>query len=270
MATRISKRLVDALETTGKEYIVWDDDLPGFGVRVRSSGAKSYIFQYRAGAGRGAPTRRFTFGSTGKLTPDQARLLARKTSGEVAGGDDPAKAKSVDRESLTVAGLAELFLREHVKAKRKARTLESYEHVLRSLVIPDLGSTRATKLHRRDVSRLHLQRRETPYQANNMLRVLASMYSFAAGRGLVPEGFSPVRGIVRFRQEGRERFLSVDELERLGTSLKTGETEGLPWLVEPDAPTAKHMPKAVRGKRTKIEEHAAAAIRLLLFTGCRL
>jgi integrase len=270
MATRIGKRLIDALEVNGKDYIVWDDDLPGFGVRVRSKGAKSFVFQYRAGAGRTAPTRRFTFGSTSKLTPDQARALARKVSGEVAGGDDPAKSKSEDRHAITVAGLIDLFVREHVKSKCKPSTAENYELVLRSMVIPELGSTRVTKLHKRDVARVHLKRQDTPYQANNMIRVLRSMYNFAAGRGLVPESFNPARGIVPFKQQGRERFLSNAELERLGASLELGESEGIPWVLDPDAPNAKHVPKQLRNQRTKIEEHAAAAIRLLLFTGCRM
>src|SRR5215211_5017550 len=54
-ASRLTKRTVDALKATGAEYVKWDVDIPGFGVRVRSSGAKTYIVQYRAGAGRKAP-----------------------------------------------------------------------------------------------------------------------------------------------------------------------------------------------------------------------
>jgi hypothetical protein len=55
---RITKRLVDGLVATGSEYFVWDAELKGFGVRVQGSGAKSYVFKYSAGSGRGAPTRR--------------------------------------------------------------------------------------------------------------------------------------------------------------------------------------------------------------------
>jgi hypothetical protein len=83
MGERIGKRYVDNLQTTGKEYFAWDGDLPGFGVRVRASGAKAYVFQYRAGAGRSAPSRRVTIGSVGSLTPEQARKIANLLSGEV-------------------------------------------------------------------------------------------------------------------------------------------------------------------------------------------
>ncbi len=272
MAIRIAKRLIDGLETTGKEYFVWDDDLPGFGVRVRASGAKSYVFQYRAGAGRTAPTRRLTIGSTTKLAPDQARKVARDSVGNVALGEDPAKSKSDDRKTLTVAQLCELFLAEHVKPKRKASTFMAYEQILRTDIIPAIGSTRATKLNRTDLNRLHLAKHESPYQANNVIRVVRSMYSFAASRSLVPEGFNPAKGIVAYRGEPRERLLSLDELERLGATLHLGEVEGLPWHIDPDMPEErrKHVAKSAASQRTRLEPHAAAALRLLLFTGCRL
>ena len=55
---RITKRTVDALKPNGSEFTVWDDTASGFGVRVRPTGAMSYVVVYRAGAGRGAPVRR--------------------------------------------------------------------------------------------------------------------------------------------------------------------------------------------------------------------
>jgi hypothetical protein len=57
---RITKRIVDSLRPRAKEYAIWDSKFPGFGVRVRPSGAMSYVVVYRAGSGRGAPVRRFT------------------------------------------------------------------------------------------------------------------------------------------------------------------------------------------------------------------
>jgi hypothetical protein len=70
---RITKRVVDSLRPKPSEYTVWDAKLPGFGVRVRPSGAMSYIVVYRAGSGRGAPFRRFTLATVGKVAPEKAR-----------------------------------------------------------------------------------------------------------------------------------------------------------------------------------------------------
>jgi hypothetical protein len=81
---RITKRLVDSLRPTGDDHFVWDETLIGFGLRVQPTGAKSYVVKYRAGSGRGAPTRRVTLGRVGTLSPDEARALARKTLGAVA------------------------------------------------------------------------------------------------------------------------------------------------------------------------------------------
>ena len=119
---RITKRLVDNLKPNGEDHFVWDDTLIGFGVRMQPTGAKSYVVKYRAGSGRGAPTRRLTLGRVGTLTPDEARTLARKTLGAVAHGSDPAAAKAAERRASTLQELAELFLAEHVDAKRKSTT----------------------------------------------------------------------------------------------------------------------------------------------------
>jgi hypothetical protein len=107
--TRISKRVVDQIEPTGREFVVWDGDLTGFGVRVRSTGAKSYIVSYRAGTGRKAPVRKLTLGAVGKLTPDQARHEAKKAIAAVAMGKDPVSDKATGRLSMTVEDLSRAF-----------------------------------------------------------------------------------------------------------------------------------------------------------------
>ena len=119
---KITKRVVDNLKVGPSEYLAWDVQLPGFGVRVRPTGAKSYIvYYYRAGSGRGAPQRRYTIGAVGKITPDKARERAKVILGAVAQGEDPASQKARERQAPTVAVLADRFLAEHVIAKRKTR-----------------------------------------------------------------------------------------------------------------------------------------------------
>ena len=123
---RITKRLVDSLNATDGEYFVWDNKLPGFGLRVQPSGVMSYVAKYRAGSGRAAPTRRVTLGRVGKVTPDEAEKLAKRVLGAVAHGADPAAAKSADRRAATLKELADLFLVDHVAVKRKAATADHY------------------------------------------------------------------------------------------------------------------------------------------------
>ena len=102
-----------------------------------------------------------------------------------------------------------------------------------------------------------------------MLAVIGSMYAFGGRIGAVPEGTNPARKIDKFKEHRRERFLTGAELERLGAAIREAETKGIPWEVDEAKPKAKHLPKA-KNRFTKIGPFAAAAIRLLLFTGCRL
>jgi integrase len=266
---RITKRLVDHLKSRSTEYAVWDASLPGFGVRVRPSGAISYVVVYRAGSGRGAPFRRFTIATVGKITPGKARQRAQTILGAVAHGRDPAGERADERGVPTVAELADQFMAEHVEPKRKPGTAAFYRDILERLVKPEIGTTKSDKVMRSTIAKLHGKLRATPFQANRMLAVVGSMYAFAARHGLVPEGINPARRIDKFKEQGRERFLTTHELERLGTAIREAETKGIPWDADEAMPNAKHLPRKER-RFTKISPAGAAALRLLLFTGCRL
>ncbi|MGA9816467.1 MAG: site-specific integrase [Pseudolabrys sp.] len=95
------------------------------------------------------------------------------------------------------------------------------------------------------------------------------MYAFAARAAVVPEGTNPARGIEKFKESCRERFLTAVELERLGSAIREAETTGIPRTVDCSKLKAKHLPKSEK-RFTKINPFAAAALRLLTFTGCRL
>jgi integrase len=265
----ITKRLVDSLKNTGTDYFIWDGKLTGFGIRVQSTGAMSYVLKYRAGKGRGAPTRRLTLDKVGKITPDDARELAKKYLGTVAHGGDPAADRTAERRASTLRELAETFLAEHAEAKRKPKTAALYRALLENTVLPELGSRRAEQVTTQDIAKLHNRMRATPYQANRVLAVLGSLYSFAGKRKLLSHAFNPVRGIERFPERGRERFLTAEELGHLGDAVHEAETAGLPYEVDEDRPTSKHAPKEAH-RLTKIGPHAAAAVRLLILTGARL
>ena len=154
-AQRITKRTVNALQATGREFTAWDDAVSGFGVRVRPTGAKSYVVVYRAGAGRGAPVRRYTIAAVGKIAPERARARAKVILGAVAHGHDPAGEKTAERGTPTVAELSDWFMADHVRVKRKASTAEFYRDILDRIVKPALGTTNAGKLARQQVGKLH-------------------------------------------------------------------------------------------------------------------
>ena len=188
--------------------------------------------------------------------------------GSVAHGLDPAAVRR-QTGALTLKELADLFLSEHVEAKRKPPLRSHYRDILQRIVLPELGTRQGEKVTTADLARLHVRMKKRPYQANRMLAVVGSLYAFAGKRKLVPGDFNPVRGIDKYPEKGRERFLSGQELARLGGAIREAETIGIPWQVDTTKPTAKHVPKE-KNRRTLIGKHAAAAIRLLIFTGARL
>ena len=267
---KLSKRTVDALAPAAKSFIAFDATLKGFGVRVLPSGAKSWIIEYRpGGGGRSVSKRRLKLGDTFELTPSEARNAARIALSRIRLGNDPALDRLAARRQITVAALAEEFIKEHAQAKRKSSTARDYAHVLRKIVVPAIGSRKVDMVTRSTIGRLHLTRKETPYHANKVVAVVRSMYSFAASKHLVPEGFNPARGIQRYPKSHRDRFLNSIELERLGAALREGKSVGLPWEIDPAKPGAKHGPREIN-RFTKLSPYTAAAVRLLLFTGCRL
>jgi integrase len=165
--------------------------------------------------------------------------------------------------------MADKFMAEHVVPKRKDQTVKFYRDILERIVKPELGTTKADKLTRQQVGKLHSSLADTPFQANRVLAAVGSMYSFAVRAGVVAEGTNPARGIDRFKEDRRERFLTSEELVRLGSAIREAETVGVPWTINESGPNAKHLAKSDK-RFTKINPFAAAALRLLLFTGCRL
>ena len=269
-AIRLTKRAVDTLAPSSKTVIHFDKDLAGFGLRITPSGARSWIVQYRpGGGGRGQTARRMTLGSISTLTPDEARRAARDVLARARLGEDPAGTRAKDRETPTFKTFAERYLAEEAAAKLKPRTITNYRIYLLKHAAPDLGGLKLTAITSAEVGKLHRRiGKAKPIVANRVVEAVASVYRYAAAEHLVPKGYNPAAGIEAFREINRERYLSTPELERLGVTLRLAETEGLPWTVDEASPKAKHVPKS--GRRTLVSASACAAIRLLLFTGCRL
>src|SRR5687768_17020754 len=101
---RITKRTVDGLKAAPKEFVHWDEELTGFGVRVRPTGSKSFVAVYRTG-GRNTPVRRVTIGTVGKIEADKAREEVKVIIRQAELGFDRAAEKAKARAEMTMAQL---------------------------------------------------------------------------------------------------------------------------------------------------------------------
>lgn len=239
---RLTKRVLDAAKPQDADYFLWDEEIPGFGLRVFATGRKSYLVQYR----KDGRTRRVSFGRYGTLTPEEARRKARELLVSIAGGENPAEDIRRQRFAPTVAGLCERFLSEHVANRCKPITAREYRRAIDQFIRPAFGGHKVGAITRADVARLHHDLRRVPYQGNRALAVLSKMFNLAELWGLRPDGSNPCRHVKKYKETKRERFLSPEEVVRLGQALDQAERE-----------------------RTETPS-AIAAFRLLLLTGCRL
>ena len=239
---KLTKRTIDAIEPQATEFFLWDEGIPGFGLRVMPSGRKSFVVQYRAGR----RPRRMSLGPSTVLTCDQARTRAITIISAVKNGDDPAADRAAKRNAATVADLAERFDKEHIAVRLKASTAKEYRGNLKRFILPALGRLAVPEITRADVAKFHHDLRHIPYQANRCLEVVSKMFVLAEMWGLRPDGSNPRKHIRKYPEEKRERFLSAAELRRIGEVLREMESERV------------ELPSAI------------LAARLLILTGCRL
>jgi integrase len=275
---RLTKRTVDSVKPESGDFFVWDTETRGFGLRVWPSGRKTFVFKYQLG-GRAGTTKRYTIGDYGTFTPDDARREATRLRGIVARGESPTEQRAAKNAAVrakrmapTIADLAHDFLTDR-RAKKKRRTVEEYERLLNKDVLPVLGKAHVVDLTRAQVARLHLSMSDRPYLANRMLTILSAMLRFAELHGQRPPGTNPCAGIDPYPEHSRERYLTKEELKRLGNALTRAERVGLPPAPRPtqkpkNQKNAKHRPKSA-GTPTPANLYAVAALRFLVLTGWR-
>lgn len=242
-AVKLTKTVVESVQCGPSDVILWDSEVRGFGLKVTPAGRRSYFCYYRTKDGT---QRRPAIGRHGTLTVQQAREVARAWLHEVAVGGDPSRTRREARGAPTMAELSTRFLAEHSSRRNKPGTAYNYRRMIDRFVVPELGHRRVADIARADIERLHQRLADTPYQANRVVGMVSKMMNLAERWGLRPDGSNPVRHLDRNREVRRERYLSNDEVQRLGEVLNEMEQDGSesPFIL--------------------------AAIRLLIFTGCRL
>lgn len=243
---KLTKTRVEGLESTDKRRYVYDDDLPGFGLAVQPSGAKSFFIQYRTRGGRNGASKRLILGSFPAMTVEQARANAKVKLADATRGHDPSLARRAEKEAATVKEALGEFMDLHVTAKRKPSTVRNYKSQARLYVLPAWASMKVKDITAAQVAKLHHGIRKTPYQANRTLAMLSKFFGWCEQVGYRDQGTNPAARVEKFKEHKRTRFMDEQTIGRIGSSLAVLEAED------------------------RIDPFAAAAIRTLLLTGARL
>jgi integrase len=238
---KINKKAVDAAMPNGRDYVIWDSELPGFGLRVFASGKRSYVLQYRL-LGR---SRRYTIGLHGVWTPEAARLEAKAQLGRIARGDNPAEERQLDHQALTVKQLCDLY-RSDLDAglilgkggrPKKASTIYTDLGRIKRHIVPLLGTRRVKDLARADATKLLKDVmagktraivktdklrgksivRGGPGTASRTLGLFGAILTYAINAGIIDN--NPAHGIRKPKDQVRQRRLTEAEYRGLGQML---------------------------------------------------
>lgn len=258
---KLTEKLVAALAPQAEEYVVWDTDVIGFGVRIRPTGSKSFILMYR----RGGKKRKHTMGP---LRADYGVKEARDRAGDLLhglrAGVDPQDAKAEERGALSVSELADVYLEEGpaLKPEKKDSSWDTDRGIFKNHVKPLIGRMLAREVTKVDVATMQLDisrgktarsektghRRRSNVKGGKRIAsmavvVLAACYHWGIETGRTTH--NPARGVKSFKIARRERYLSDREVACFSEAIADIERE------EPRM------------------EVMADAVRLLMLTGCR-
>ena len=248
---KLSKRVVDGARAAKGELFLWDNELPGFGLRVKPSGAKSFLVQYRNANGR---SRQLTLGRYGVLTVEEGRKEAKLALAEVVKGADPAESKKLARGAMTIEELcreylakaeAGLILTRRGEAKSASTLYSDTGRISRHIIpligkrtVKDFTATDAGKFQRDVIGGKSATDVKTKLRgraivtggkgtAARTMGLLGGIFTYAVSEGYRAD--NPVNGIVRPKDETREWRLDDAAYRKLGNCLATAEANGEHW-----------------------------------------
>jgi len=227
---RITQQSVKKLVTgTPVAKIVWDEEVRGFGVRQTEAGTITYVLDYYF---RGTK-RRYCIGRHPEFTADAARKEALALKADIAKGHDPLEERHAWKSEPRFAELADAYMKDATTRKRDSSlrddrsmlgvnedgTMKDDEDEVRGKkrILTVLGEQRLAEIKQSDIARFHESLRPTPYQANRVLALLSAIFNYGIAHKWITE--NPAKGVKKFEEAKRERWLTVEELQKFREAL---------------------------------------------------
>lgn len=237
----------NAIPNTSAEGITtdawyWDNEVPGFGLRVQPSGRKTFVVRYRNQLGT---QRKMTVGRACDLTPEQARALARKAFAAVAEGKDPAAERQEAKEAPNTQDLRDRYQREHAIPFKKPRSAEEDDGIWRRYILPKHAAKKVAEWTKADVLKLQGELADKPAAANSVIALLGKAFNLSEDWGWRPQNSNPCRRVKKYKLKKKAMFLSLEQVGAVDHALDELVAEA------------------------SIGRPMAALTRLWLITGCR-
>jgi integrase len=196
------------LDAGQNDRIVFDDDVPGFGLRIRKAGSRVWVFQYKVAR----TTRRIVIGKASAIKPSRAREIAAEYHARVCQGGDPVTEKrvQVQRAAYTFSILAQRYL-EQREAKLRPHSFAAVKRHLINLASP-LHSLPIDGIDLRTVADLlsRIEKATGLVNTNRCRSTLSALFTWAMREGLVST--NPVANTNRREERSRDHVLTNGEL----------------------------------------------------------
>ena len=207
-----TQKSVESLPPKDRPYIVRDDETPGLVVKVYSTGRKTFFLDVLVEKRHDM----FKLGVWPDLNVSMVREKAKKMRADLAQGKNP---KAEKKEGITIWEFFPVYMDRHGSQHKSARKNQS----LFVRFVKQWENYRLTDITRTKIEALHRTiGKETPIQANRVLQLLSSMFNQAIIWGYLKTD-NPCKGIRKFKEVSRDRFLSGEELGRFFEALDLTE-----------------------------------------------
>ena len=191
---KLTNRTITNFTFNNSNYIVWDDDIKGLGIRV-SQKRKSFILKYRIGHGRKAVVKKRGIGKFGVLNTEKARIFAKEYLLIASQGKDPFEQSN---HTTTIKEFCNLYIERHAKIKKKESSMIEDQRMIKLQIIPHFGKVKVTDLTRAMIVKHHESLNNTKPMANRFLALLSKMMNLAEKWEFRPLYSNPCKHVDRY------------------------------------------------------------------------